>query len=447
MPPDDPRNGNALPGEQGMASSQQGDAAPRGRRAAAFAGHPLSAREVARAQRWMRVLTDPDLTDAEALPLARRLAEVYQRLDASGRLGYQRAMAGEFAAGSGQAAAANARMTRRMLLLRRFNLLERGLRFLVGLRADVLAALPAQPDLAALEDDLQALLSVWFDVGLLELRQLTWDSPASLLEKLVHYEAVHAIGSWMDLKNRLDADRRVYAFFHPRLADEPLIFVEVALGREMADSVTPLLDEAAPVEDPRRAKTAIFYSISNTQRGLRGLAFGNFLLKRVIAHLKRDVPRLKTFATLSPIPGLRGWLDRLPAAELEALAGSAWPLLQAAGGVANLDRARLRDADDREAVALRGALMRVTAHYLTRVDGERGPLDPVARFHLGNGARLERLNWHGDPSDKGWRQSYGMMVNYLYDPARLERQRAQLAQGRPATGAAITDLLRAEPGR
>ncbi len=447
MPPDDPRNGSALPGEQGTAPAEAGATAARRRRTAALAGHPLSTREVARAQRWMRVLTDPDLTDAEALPLAQRLAEVYQRLDAHGRLDYQWAMAGELGVGDGRPLAAGARMTHRMRLLRRFNLLERGLRFLVDLRADVLEAVPAQPGLAVLEDELQALLSSWFDVGLLEMRRLTWDSPASLLEKLVRYEAVHAIASWMDLKNRLDADRRVYAFFHPRLADEPLIFVEVALGREMADSVSPLLDEAAPVEDPRRARTAIFYSISNTQRGLRGLAFGNFLLKRVIEDLRHEVPRLKTFATLSPIPGLRGWLAHQPAAELEALAGTAWPLLQAAGGVASLDRERLHAADAGEADALSAALLRLAAHYLTRVDGERRPLDPVARFHLGNGARLERLNWRGDPSDKGWRQSYGMMVNYLYDPARLDRQRAQLAQGRPATGSAIADLLRTEPGR
>jgi malonyl-CoA decarboxylase len=402
-------------------------------------GQALSGREFGRALRWMRVLADPDLTDAEALPLAQRLADVYRRLDATGRLDYQRAMCADF--GADPAAATSAlRMTRRMLLLRRFNLLDRGLRFLVDLRADLLEALTVHPDLAPLEDDLQALLSAWFDVGLLEMRQLTWHSPASLLEKLVHYEAVHAIASWTDLKNRLDSDRRCYAFFHPRLPDEPLIFVEVAFADEMADAIAPLLDEAAPVADARRARVAIFYSISNTQRGLRGLAFGNFLLARVIEDLRRQAPRLKTFATLSPIPGLRNWLTRQSAGEIAALAGyDSARLIQRAGGPADLQLEVLGAADK---LPLRSALVRLAAHYLARQDAQRRPLDPVARFHLGNGARLERLNWAADRSDKGWRQSYGLMVNYLYDPARLDRQRAQLARGRPALGPAVADLLR-----
>lgn len=399
-----------------------------------LAGHPLSGREIGRALRWMRVLTDPDLTDAEALPLAQRLADVYRRLDATGRLDYQRAMCAHDDLPAPAAAAL--RMTRRMLLLKRFNLLDHGLRFLVDLRADLLDALAAAPDLAPLEDDLQALLSAWFDVGLLEMRQLTWHSPASLLEKLVHYEAVHAIASWNDLKNRLDTDRRCYAFFHPRLPDEPLIFVEVAFTREIADAIQPLLDEAAPVDDLAKARAAIFYSISNTQRGLRGLAFGNFLLTRVIEDLKRQAPRLKIFATLSPIPGLRGWLARQGDDDLAALVGATgWQALQEAGDVQQL-RAAVADAP-----ALRQALLTLCAHYLTRHDRQFRPLDPVARFHLGNGARLERLNWAADTSDKGWRQSFGLMANYLYDPARLDRQRAQLARGKPALSAAVADLL------
>jgi malonyl-CoA decarboxylase len=407
------------------------------------AGHPLSGREIGRAVRWMRVLADPDLTDAEALPVAQRLADVYRRLDASGRLDYQRGMAADFP-GRVEAAATAPRLTQRMLLLKRFNLLERGLRFLVDLRADLLDALPAHPDLAPLETDLEALLSSWFDVGLLEMRQLTWHSPASLLEKLVRYEAVHAIASWNDLKNRLDTDRRCYAFFHPRLPDEPLIFVEVAFTRDMADAIAPLLDEAAPVDDPQRARAAIFYSISNTQRGLRGLAFGNFLLARVIDDLKRQAPRLKTFATLSPIPGLRHWLARQDEASVIACAGAdAVAALQSAVASGRLT-APTAPADGDDPTPLQRALLRLAAHYLTQLDSGRRPLDPVARFHLGNGARLERLNWRADPSDKGWRQSYGLMVNYLYDPARLDRQRAQLARGRPAVSAAIEQLLRGD---
>jgi malonyl-CoA decarboxylase len=325
-----------------------------------------------------------------------------------------------------------------MLLLRRFNLMPGGLRFLVDLRADVLEALAGDPTLAGLQADLETLLSAWFDVGLLEMRRLTWHSPASLLEKLVQYEAVHAIGSWSDLKNRLDEDRRCYAFFHPRLPDEPLIFVEVAFVRELTDNIETLLDEGAPLEDLRRARIAVFYSISNTQRGLRGLAFGNFLLKRVIEALRTEGPRLKSYATLSPIPGLRGWLGRQGAETLAAILGPAqWQALQAAGGLAAFEQR----TPSHEPLPLRAPLLRLAAHYLMQVDAQARPLDPVARFHLGNGARLERLNWAGDPSDKGWRQSYGLMVNYLYDPDRLDRNRAQLARGRPAVGSPVQALL------
>ncbi|MCU0940534.1 MAG: malonyl-CoA decarboxylase [Burkholderiaceae bacterium] len=400
-----------------------------------FAGHPLTARELTRARRWMRCLVDPDLTDAEALPVAQRLAEVYLRLDPSGRLGYQQAMASEF---DRQSAPAGLLSSSRMLLLRRFNLMPGGLRFLVDLRADVLEALAGDPTLAGLQADLETLLSAWFDVGLLEMRRLTWHSPASLLEKLVQYEAVHAIGSWSDLKNRLDEDRRCYAFFHPRLPDEPLIFVEVAFVRELTDNIETLLDERAPLEDLRRARIAVFYSISNTQRGLRGLAFGNFLLKRVIEALRTEGPRLKSYATLSPIPGLRGWLGRQGAETLAAILGPAqWQALQAAGGLAAFEQR----TPSHEPLPLRAPLLRLAAHYLMQVDAQARPLDPVARFHLGNGARLERLNWAGDPSDKGWRQSYGLMVNYLYDPDRLDRNRAQLARGRPAVGSPVQALL------
>jgi malonyl-CoA decarboxylase len=403
----------------------------------------LSPRELARAQRWMRCLVDPDLTDAEALPLAQRLAEVYLRLDPSGRLDYQRAMARDFdeRPTTSDRAEASGGLLRscRMLLLRRFNLMPNGLRFLVDLRADVLEALSADAALHGLQEDLEALLSAWFDVGLLEMRRLTWHSPASLLEKLVQYEAVHAISSWSDLKNRLDEDRRCYAFFHPRLPDEPLIFVEVAFVRDMADNIDALLDESAPREDLRRARAAIFYSISNTQRGLRGLAFGNFLLKRVIEALRQDAPLVRTFATLSPIPGLRAWLSRQGADALAALLGEQdWQVLRTAGGVAALEQP---EGVGRGIAALSRPMLRLAAHYLTQVDAQRRPLDAVARFHLGNGARLERLNWSADASDKGWRQSYGLMVNYLYDPSRLDRNRAQLARGRAAMGPCVQALL------
>ena len=420
-----------------------------GARAAPYAGHPLSARELARARRWMRCLLDPALTDAEALPIAQRLAAVYLRLDPSGRLDYQQAMVSDVdspsAADPMAVASRGLLRSSRMLLLRRFNLMPGGLRFLVDLRADVLEAQGTDAGLGGLQADLEALLSAWFDVGLLEMRRLTWHSPASLLEKLVQYEAVHAIASWSDLKNRLDEDRRCYAFFHPRLPDEPLIFVEVAFGRGLADNVDSLLDESAPLEDVRRAQAAIFYSISSTQRGLRGLAFGNFLLKRVIEVLRQEAPRLKHFATLSPIPGLRAWLTRQSADSLAGMLGEDdRTALRDAGGLPALER--------KECIGAAGAplprvLLQLAAHYLTQVDPQRRPLDAVARFHLGNGASLERLNWAADASDKAWRQSYGLMVNYLYDPARLDRNRMQLARGRVVMGPSVQSLLEAPAAR
>jgi malonyl-CoA decarboxylase len=301
-------------------------------------------------------------------------------------------------------------------------------KFLVDLRADLIRYLHHDKELKALDRELEGRLSAWFDVGFLELSRITWNSPAALLEKLVEYEAVHEIRSWKDLKNRLDSDRRCYGFFHPRMPMEPLIFVEIALIEDLADNVQNLLDESAPVMDAARAKTAIFYSISNTQPGLRGVSFGNFLLKRVIDDLKRDFPRLKTFATLSPIPGLLRWAKGDPAKVLQGFNETDWkrlatagvdgpesPVLQAvlSGGMEWAQAPEL-------ASALRDPLLRAASHYLLHAKRKSFPLDPVARFHLGNGARIERLNWLADNSEKGLGQSWGIMVNYLYDPDRIE---------------------------
>jgi malonyl-CoA decarboxylase len=265
------------------------------------------------------------------------------------------------------------------------------------------------------------MFSTWFDVGFLELRRISWDSPASLVEKLIRYEAVHDIRSWDDVKNRLDSDRRCYGFFHPRLPGEPLIFVEVALINEMASSITPLLDESAAPADLDRATTAIFYSISNTQAGLRGVSFGDSLIKRVVESLHEEFPRLKTFATLSPIPGLRAWLNRHAPGELL----QAW---ETAPDLAEKSPPRV-------------ALKQWAARYLGGELQEGKPLDAVARFHLGNGARVERLNWAADPSPKGLKQSYGLMVNYLYDLRKLDKNRAALAQGKVPISPAIKELL------
>jgi malonyl-CoA decarboxylase len=288
---------------------------------------------------------------------------------------------------------------------------------------------------------MEYMFSTWFDVGFLDLRRISWDSPASLIEKLIRYEAVHDIRSWADVKNRLDSDRRCYGFFHPRLPDEPLIFVEVAFTTAIADSITPLLDEAGAPADPARSSTAIFYSISNTQPGLKGVSFGDSLIKRVVETLRAEFPRLKTFATLSPMPGFRTWLTRHAARLLDLTPQKTRDELGRALGLqpitaeailAALDTTKELDAKS----PMRHWLLQCGAQYLGREMADGKPLDAVARFHLGNGARVERLNWAADPSAKGIRQSLGLMVNYLYDLRRLDRHRMMLAQGKiPASSA------------
>ena len=390
---------------------------------------------------------------------AARLAETYTALSDAGRAAFLRLIATEFGPDPARVAKAHeayqaalgsdaqwaaesalraALRSSRLRILTQFNALPQGVKFLVDLRADLLRYLEDDPVLRPLDRELESRLSAWFDVGFLELQRITWNSPAALLEKLIAYEAVHAIRSWEDLKNRLDSDRRCYAFFHPRMPMEPLIFVEVALVDELAGSVQALLDENAPVFDAQRATTAIFYSISNTQTGLRGVSFGNFLLKRVIDDLKRDFPRLDTFATLSPIPGLRRWAEKHPqvlaqifdeewrqrlARHLpggETPSAEAVPGLLADGGWAG---------NERLSRVMGPALTRLAAHYFMQAKasdrGEKSggvakPFDPVARFHLGNGARVERINVLADTSANGFKQSYGLMVNYLYDPDGIE---------------------------
>lgn len=322
----------------------------------------------------------------------------------------------------------------RLDMLTQFNSLDHGVKFLVDMREDMLRCLSEHPEIEPLEQDLQRLLRNWFDVGFLEMAQITFNSPAALLEKLIDYEAVHEIQSWNDLKNRLDSDRRCFSFRHPNMPDEPLIFVEVALVKGMADNVQSLLDEDAPSTEPEDADTAIFYSISNCQKGLAGVGFGDFLIKRVVDRLSQRLPNLKTFATLSPIPGFRRWLDRMgddgPPAVTEAEARA----LEAVTGVSNgLDALKTLISQDDWSVdsarveAAKGPLMRLCARYLCEEKDRRGrPLDPVARFHLNNGARVERINWMGDSSMHGLRQSAGLMVNYLYKLDDIEKNHEAL---------------------
>ena len=328
----------------------------------------------------------------------------------------------------------------RRRLLQRISAFPDGIRFLVDMRAELLPYLKTDKRLQALDVEMEYMFSTWFDVGFLDLRRISWDSPASLIEKLIKYEAVHDIKGWSDVKNRLDSDRRCYGFFHPRLPHEPLIFVEVALIDEMSNCITPLLDESADAADLSKATTAIFYSISNTQGGLRGVSFGDSLIKHVVETLKEEFPKLKTFATLSPIPGFKAWLVKNAASVIDKLDEKSRTALGRAVGFEPPTAGHFLSAAD-GALALddkspvRQTLLRCAAHYLGQALDNGKPVDAVARFHLGNGARVERLNWAGDPSNKGLKQSYGLMVNYLYDLRRLDKHRALLAQGKiPVSG-------------
>lgn len=326
----------------------------------------------------------------------------------------------------------------RMRLFTQFNGLQDGVKFLVDMRADAMSWSREEPVLVRISNDLRRLLTGWFDIGFLELKRITWSSPASLLEKLIVYEAVHRIASWQDLKNRLGSDRRLFAFFHPRMPDEPLIFVEVALVNGMASHVQTLLDAETPELAPDRADTAIFYSISNTQRGLAGISLGDFLIKQVVELLSAELGNLKTFATLSPIPGFRRWLSGRMATSDEKLIRADEGRIGEDEDLIRPDELKKLGYDTHQAalddltVALDAGpgdaldrfadiLLRLTARYLVMEKRNDRPLDPVARFHLANGARVERLNWAGDTSQKGYEQSAGIMVNYLY---RLDDIRA-----------------------
>ena len=330
----------------------------------------------------------------------------------------------------------------RRTLLTRFNELEGGVKFLVDLRADLLPISSQSPELSGLDDDLKELLVSWFDFGFLELARITWRSPAILLSKLIEYEAVHAIRSWEDLRNRLHSDRRCYALFHPSMPDEPLAFLEVALCQGTARSVQSLLDENAPHVDPNRADTAVFYSITSPQNGLRGISFGEYLIKRAVDELSHDLPRLARYVTLSPIPGFRVWLENRLARTPEAL--------EVDGVPAQLDTATVRKMLEERSWATpsstagqhESTLLALCARYFAerRADGQ--PIDPVARFHLSNGARLDHLNWLGDISPKGIRQSLGLMVNYSYDLEDIDANHEGYAQQREiAVSPAILALM------
>jgi malonyl-CoA decarboxylase len=426
----------------------------------------LSPRVLRRTLQELQAIIDPRVSEVEGGRRAKAIAAWYEGATIARRRDLWMLMSEQFVAnpqkvkaaqaqfaaavGTPEEAVAEVRYRRatvspRRRLLQRFSVYPGGIQFLVDMRAEMQPSLKVDKRLLALDVEMEYMFSTWFDVGFLDLRRITWDSPASLIEKLIKYEAVHDIKGWADVKNRLDSDRRCYGFFHPRLPEVPLIFVEVAMVEQIAGDIMPLLDELAAPSDLSRATTAIFYSISNTQAGLRGVSFGDSLIKRVVETLKEEFPKLKTFATLSPIPGFRSWLAKNAGAMLETLGEKERTALGRAVGFEPPGAGHLLTAAENplalgDKSPVRKMLLHCAAHYLGRTMEEGKPLDPVARFHLGNGARIERINWAGDPTPKGLKQSYGLMVNYLYDLKRLDRHRAQLAQGEIPVSRDVEDL-------
>lgn len=327
---------------------------------------------------------------------------------------------------------------RRQELIRRLNLAPGGTRRLVSMREEIFVHRKEHPELDILDADFVHLFSSWFNRGFLVLKRIDWSTSANILEKIIRYEAVHAIHDWTELRRRIEPeDRRLFAFFHPQMTDEPLIFVEVALTRDIPGSIAPLLAPDRQAIGAAEADTAVFYSISNCQEGLRGVSFGNFLIKQVVEDLRRELPNLRTFVTLSPVPGFAKWLDRKlstdPAWLMPADTG-ALDILRRGGGINN----------DQERARLTITLDEAAAHYfMVEKNDHQKPIDPVARFHLGNGARLERLNPFGDTSANGIRQSYGLMVNYLYDLKRIEENHEAFAEaGEVAASSAVRNKLR-----
>jgi malonyl-CoA decarboxylase len=442
---------------------------------AASARPGLPENDIEALRRQMRDCLEIKGGEVSARARAAALGHVYLALDSTGRRRFLDLLARDFGVDhaavdraaselgrasdddkrrQAEAALRRALESRCVRLLTQFNALPDGVKFLVDMRAELLALRSRDAALSGLEQDLKSLLTTWFDIGFLELRRITWDNAsAALLEKLIAYEAVHAIKGWDDLKNRLDSDRRCFAYFHPRMPDEPLIFVEVALVNGLADNIRTLLDENAPVQDPRRADTAIFYSISNAQKGLAGISLGNFLIKRVADALAAEFKGLKMFATLSPIPGFRAWLNqRIADGEPNLLTEKERKALGAAVGRAAGAKGTLKKlladsgwtSDDVKSEVLRGPLMRLCMRYLAEEKAAGGRvLDPVAHFHLSNGAGMERLNWMADLSPKGVEQSAGMMLNYLYDLNRVEdNHEAYTSEGKIRISSAMRSVLK-----
>jgi malonyl-CoA decarboxylase len=395
--------------------------------------------------------------EASGVALARELLARYAELKTGSRIAFFEALATRFGPDREQLSAAataflaapsdataaqvqRAAEPRRLELFRRLNLAPNGTAALVRMREQLLDAMDHRDDLGMVDADFLHLFSSWFNRGFLVLRKVDWSTPARILEKIIRYEAVHAIRDWNDLRARIDSpDRRCYGFFHPALVDDPLIFVEVALTREIPDAIEPILTVKREAVDAERATTAVFYSISNCQRGLAGVSFGHFLIKQVVEEVSREMPRLSTFITLSPAPNFAEWLKRERSSEASLVLDEEDRLALAA-----LDRPNWwQDEAAREAVE--EPFMRAAAWYYLRGRTPRGtPIDSVARFHLGNGARLERLDFVADTSERAMRQSHGLMVNYLYSIEHIERNHEAYAQHHQVVAAnAIARLVKA----
>jgi len=392
--------------------------------------------------------------EASGVALASEILARYGELTSGSRVAFFESLAADFGPDQERLAAAietwragatdvtadavhKAAEPRRQELLRRLNLAPGGTAALVRMREHLLDALARRDDLATVDRDFVHMFSSWFNRGFLVLRRIDWSTPANILERIIRYEAVHRINGWDDLRRRIDPpDRRCYAFFHPALVDDPLIFVEVALTRDIPGAIDPILTVNGEPPEPQQPTTAVFYSISNCQRGLSGVSFGNFLIKQVAEEIAREYPKLTRFVTLSPVPGFAGWLRRELAAE-------------ASKAIKPEDREALTRVETAgwwraEPEPLKDPLLRAAAWYFLHAKTRNGgPVDPVARFHLGNGARLERINWLADLSENGLGQSHGLMVNYLYELADIEKNHEAFAQQRTiVASSAVTKLVK-----
>ncbi len=383
--------------------------------------------------RYSELTTGPRIAFFEAL--AQRFGPDQKRMEAA--IAAWREKPGDETAAEVHAASE----PRRQELFRRLNLAPGGTVALVHMREQLMDTLGHRDDLTAVDDDFVHLFSSWFNRGFLVLRRIDWSTPAIVLEKIIRYEAVHAIHDWEDLRRRIDpSDRHCYAFFHPALVDDPLIFVEVALTRDIPAAIAPILATGRDIVEPDKMRTATFYSISNCQRGLAGVSFGNFLIKQVVEEIRREMPKLSTFVTLSPVSGFADWLAQERSNETStALTETEKTTL------AGLDSPDWwRDAET--AARLEDPTMRAAAWYFLRARSKRGlPIDAVARFHLGNGARLERINWLADTSDKAIAQAHGLMVNYLYDLDDIEKNHETYAEGRTVVASSTVQRLLRSP--